>query len=153
MRFARRTIPRWILAAAVAAAGAIGLAAVPVTSSADQSLGELHSRLGAVQAHEQSLASSISSLSRLISTLDSQITLVESREAAVRADLATDRAKLRTVQAALTRERRLLALLRARLARRLALHGQQTAIRPRELGSPAFPRVSWEIRRGHLIRT
>ena len=125
MRFARRTIPRWILAAAVAAAGAIGLAAVPVTSSADQSLGELHSRLGAVQAHEQSLASSISSLSRLISSLDSQITLVESREAAVRADLATDRAKLRTVQAALTRERRLLALLRARLARARMLLSHQ----------------------------
>ena len=28
------------------------------------------------------------------------------------------------------------------LARRLALHGHQTAIRPRELGSPVFPGVS-----------
>src|ERR1700729_4614845 len=32
------------------------------------------------------------------------------------------------------------------LSPRLALHGHQTAIRPMELGSPAFPRVRWEIR-------
>ncbi len=125
MTFTRRTIPRWILAGAATVAGTIGLAAVPVSSSADQSLGALHSRLGAVQAHEQSLASSISSLSRLISSLDSQITLVETREAAVRADLAADRAKLQKVQASLTRERRLLALLRARLARARMLLSRQ----------------------------
>jgi peptidoglycan hydrolase CwlO-like protein len=125
MTFKRRTIPRWVLAGAATLAGAIGLATVPVTSSADPSLGQLHSRLGAVQSHEQSLAASVASLSRLISSLDSQITLVESREAAVRADLARDRAKLRTVQGELTRERNLLALLRARLARSRMLLGRQ----------------------------
>jgi septal ring factor EnvC (AmiA/AmiB activator) len=125
MTFTRRTIPRLILAGAVTLAGGIGLAAVPVTSSADPSLGQLRSRLGGVQAHEQSLAASISSLSRLISSLDSQITLVESREAAVRADLARDRAKLREVQGQLTRERNLLVMLKARLARARMLLSRQ----------------------------
>ena len=95
MTFTRRTIPRWILAGAATVAGAIGLARRPSDARAPTRASEqLHSRLGAEQAHEQSLASSISSLSRLISSLDSQITLVETREAAVRADLAADRAKL-----------------------------------------------------------
>ncbi len=98
---------------------------VPITSSADPSLGQLHSQLGAVQAHESSLAASISSLSQLISSLNAQIALVESREAEVRADLARDRAKLAAVQRALTRERQLLALLKARLARARMLLSRQ----------------------------
>ncbi|MBV8221383.1 MAG: transglycosylase family protein, partial [Solirubrobacterales bacterium] len=101
------------------------LALVPITSSADPSLGQLHSQLGTVQAHESSLAASITSLSGLISSLDSQIALVESREAQVRADLAADRAKLAVVQRALTRERQLLALLKARLARARMLLSRQ----------------------------
>ncbi len=125
MNSRRRTIPTWVVAGAAAIAAALGLAAIPVSSNADPSLGQLHSQLGAVQAREQSLASSISSLSNLISSLDSQIALVESREAAVRADLARDRAKLVQVQAALTRERKLLALLKARLARARMLLGRQ----------------------------
>ena len=125
MRLRRRTIPRWVAAAAATLAAVLGLAGVPVRSNADPSLGQLHSQLGAVQAHEQSLASSISSLSQLISSLNSQIALVESREAAVRADLARDRAKLAEVQAALTREKRLLAILRARLARARMLLSRQ----------------------------
>ncbi len=121
----RRTIPRWVVAGAAAGAAVLGLALVPITSSADPSLGQLHSQLGAVQAHESSLAASIGSLSNLISSLDSQIALVESREAEVRADLARDRAKLAAVQRALTRERQLLALLKARLARARMLLSRQ----------------------------
>jgi septal ring factor EnvC (AmiA/AmiB activator) len=125
MSLRRRTIPRWVAAGAVTVAAAIGLASVPVSSSADPSLGQLHSQLGAVQAHEQSLASSIASLSNLITSLDSQIALVESREAEVRADLARDRTQLASVQTALARERKLLALLKARLARARMLLGRQ----------------------------
>jgi septal ring factor EnvC (AmiA/AmiB activator) len=121
----RRTIPRWVLAGAATGAAVLGLAMAPITSSADPSLGQLHSQLGAVQAHESGLAASISSLSGLISSLDSQIALVESREAEVRADLARDRAKLAAVQRALTRERQLLALLKARLARARMLLSRQ----------------------------
>ena len=125
MRLRRRTIPRWVAACAATAAVVLGLAGVPVSSPADSSLGHLHSQLGAVQSHEQSLAASISSLSHLIGSLDSQIALVESREAAVRADLARDRAKLVQVKAALARERRRLAMLKARLARARMLLGRQ----------------------------
>ncbi len=125
MNSRRRTIPTWVVAGAAAVAAAVGLAAIPMSSAADPSLGQLHSQLGAVQAREESLASSIGSLSNLISSLDSQIALVESREAAVRADLQRDRAKLTQVEGALARERRLLALLRARLARARMLLGRQ----------------------------
>jgi septal ring factor EnvC (AmiA/AmiB activator) len=125
MNFRRRMIPTWVVAGAATGAAVLGLAFVPITSSADPSLGQLHSQLGAVQAHESSLAASISSLSGLISSLDSQIALVESREAEVRADLATDRAKLAAVQRALTRERQLLAMLKARLARARMLLSRQ----------------------------
>ena len=125
MNSRRRTIPTWAVAVAATVAAALGLAAIPITSSADPSLGQLHSQLGAVQAHESSLSASISSLSHLISSLDSQIALVESREAMVRADLAADRAKLASVQAALARERKRLAVLRARLARARMLLGRQ----------------------------
>jgi len=125
MNSIRRTIPRWVVVGSATVAAALGLAMVPITSSADPSLGQLHSQLGAVQAHESSLAASISSLSGLISSLDSQIALVESREAEVRADLARDRAKLAAVQRALTRERQLLALLKTRLARARMLLSRQ----------------------------
>jgi peptidoglycan hydrolase CwlO-like protein len=112
-------------AAAVAVACALGLAALPVTSSADPSLGQLNSQLGAEQAHQQSLSASISSLSNLISSLDGQISLVESREAEVRADLARDRAALAAAESALAREQQLLAILRARLARARMLLARQ----------------------------
>jgi len=125
MSFGRRTIPRPLVACAATVAVVLGLSAVPVSSSADPSLGQLKSQLGAEQAHQNSLASSISSLSHLISSLTAQIALVESREAAVRADLARDRAQLAAVQRALARERHLLALLRARLARARMLLARQ----------------------------
>ncbi|HKO26600.1 MAG TPA: transglycosylase family protein [Solirubrobacteraceae bacterium] len=125
MSFGRRTTPRPLVAAAATVAVVLGLAAVPVSSSADPSLGQLKSQLNAEEGHQHSLAASIASLSHLISSLSSQITLVETREAAVRADLARERAKLAAVQRALTREQRLLALLRGRLARARMLLARQ----------------------------
>ncbi len=125
MSFGRRTIPRPLVAGAATVAVVLGLAAVPVPSGADPSLGQLKSQLNAEQGHQQSLASSIASLSGLISSLSRQITLVQSREAAVRLDLARDRAQLAAVQRALTREQHLLALLRARLARARMLLARQ----------------------------
>jgi len=125
MNSKRRTIPRSLVAGVVALAVGAGLVAIPVTSNADPSLGQLSQQLGAEQAHQQSLAASISNLSGLISSLDGQIALVESREAAVRADLARDRAALAAVEAALIREEHLLALLRARLAEARTLLGRQ----------------------------
>src|ERR1700733_1801766 len=121
----RRTIPRTLVAGAVAIAAAAGLVAIPVTSSPTPSIGTLSQQLGAEHAHQQSLSASISSLSGLISSLTGQISLVESREAAVRSDLARDRAELAAVEAALTREQHLLALPRARLARARMLLGRQ----------------------------
>ncbi len=125
MSFGRRTIPRPLVACAATVAVVLGLAAVPVSSGADPSLGNLQSQLGAEQAHQHTLAGSIASLSGLISSLSGQITLVESREAAVRSDLARDRAQLAAVQRALTREQHLLTLLRARLARARMLLARQ----------------------------
>jgi septal ring factor EnvC (AmiA/AmiB activator) len=125
MSFGRRTITRPLVASAAVVVGALALAAMPVSSSADPSLGQLNNQLGGVQSREQSLASSIAGLSRLITSLDGQIALVESREAAVRADLARDRAQLAGVQRALTRERRVLAMLRQRLARARTLLARQ----------------------------
>jgi septal ring factor EnvC (AmiA/AmiB activator) len=114
-----------LAAGAVTVATALGVAALPVSSSADPSLGALQSQLGAVQSHQRSLAASISNLAHLISSLSGQIALVESREAAVRADLARDRAALAAVQRALGREQALLAVLRGRLARARMLLGRQ----------------------------
>jgi septal ring factor EnvC (AmiA/AmiB activator) len=125
MSFGRRTITRPLVAGAAVLVGALGLAAMPVSSSADPSLGQLNNQLGGVQSREQTLASSIASLSQLITSLDGQIALVQSREAEVRADLVRDRAKLVAVQSALTHERRLLALLRQRLARSRMLLARQ----------------------------
>jgi septal ring factor EnvC (AmiA/AmiB activator) len=125
MSSGRRTITRPLVAGAAVVALALVLAALPVSSSADPSLGQLHNQLGGVQAHEQSLSSSIAGLSRLISSLDGQIALVQSREAAVRSDLARERAQLAAVQRALTREQHILSVLRQRLARARMLLARQ----------------------------
>jgi septal ring factor EnvC (AmiA/AmiB activator) len=114
-----------MVAGAAAVAFALGLAALPMSSSAQPSIGQLNSQLGAEHAHQQSLASSISGLSHLISALDGQIALVQSREAAVRADLARDRAQLAAVHRALVREQQLLVLLRGRLAHARVLLARQ----------------------------
>ncbi|MBV9802787.1 MAG: transglycosylase family protein [Solirubrobacterales bacterium] len=125
MRLIWRTTTRRTAASAATVLVALGLAALPVSSNADPSLGQLNSQLSASRAHQRSLASSISSLSGLISSLTAQIALVESREAAVRGDLARDRTQLAAVQKALTREEQLLALLRARLGRARMLLSRQ----------------------------
>jgi len=120
----RRTPRRRSLAVAVAAVLA-ALAIMPLASSADSGLGQLNSELGAQQARQQQLQSSLSGLSQVIGGLSGQIALVQSREAAVEAELAQDRVRLLATQTALARERRLLALLRARLARGRMLLARQ----------------------------
>ena len=125
MSSGRRTITRPLVAGAAVVAFALGLAAIPVSSSADPSLGQLNTQLGGVQAHEHTLAASIAGLSQLISSLDGQIALVQSREAAVRSDLARERAQLASVQRAQTREQHLLSVLRQRLARARMLLARQ----------------------------
>jgi septal ring factor EnvC (AmiA/AmiB activator) len=122
----RRTVKPRLLIVATAVTGLLaGAAAVPLSSSASPSLGNLNSQLSQVQAHEQGLASSIGSLGGLISSLDGQISLVESREAALRVDLARDQAKLAAVQGALRKEKKRLAILIARLAHSRMLLSRQ----------------------------
>jgi len=123
--------------AALMAAGTVAaaLAAVPVTSSADPSLGQLHQQLGAEQAHQTQLQSSLAGLSALIGSLQRQVALLESREAAVRADLARDRAQLALTDVTLARQRLILARLRARLFAARALLARQLLSRY-ESGSP-----------------
>lgn len=108
------------LSLAIAAAAILGdlaaTAAIPLQSSADPSLGQLNSQLSQEQARQQSLSGSIAALSHSISSLDGQIALVQSREAAVRAELASDRRTLARIRVSLQRERRLVAMLEARLA-------------------------------------
>src|ERR1700686_1874633 len=108
MSSGRRTVQLRLLTAAITALAALGaVAALPVDSSADPSLGQLGNQLSQQQAHQQSLSGSISALSGTIASLDSQIALVQSREAIVRADLANDRAQLARIQASLAREQKL----------------------------------------------
>jgi septal ring factor EnvC (AmiA/AmiB activator) len=112
---------------------AIGRQTPALAASAD--LGTLNSQLGAEQARQQHLSSSVASLSGLISSLSGQISLVQSREAAVRQDLANDRARLVRTAAALRRERAHLQVLRNRLARArmllsLQLRGSYEGDRP-----------------------
>jgi septal ring factor EnvC (AmiA/AmiB activator) len=125
MNLRRRTIYRRLTAVAAVLGAVLGIAAVPLSSVADPSVGQLQSQLNAEQGRQQTLSASIAGLSHLISSLDAQIALVESREAAVRADLAADRAKLARVHTALVQEQWLVALLRGRLAHARVLLGRQ----------------------------
>ncbi|MEA2212496.1 MAG: hypothetical protein QOF83_2444 [Solirubrobacteraceae bacterium] len=93
--------------------------------AASSDLNSLNSQLGAEQARQQHLNSSVASLSGLISSLSGQISLVQSREAAVRQDLAKDRAQLARTATALARERAHLRVLRARLAQARMLLSRQ----------------------------
>jgi septal ring factor EnvC (AmiA/AmiB activator) len=99
------------------AAALLALAGLPTGSSADPSLGQLHSQLANQHAKQQGLQGSLSGLTQLVNSLSSQIALVQSRASAVNAELVSDRLALATAQAALQRERRLLQRLRTRLAR------------------------------------
>jgi peptidoglycan hydrolase CwlO-like protein len=119
--------------AAVALVG--GLAAIPATSAASPSLGQLNQQLSQQQSRQQQLQSSLAGLNRLISSLTQQIALVQSREAAVNQQLAQDRAALAATKVQLERQRRLLALLKARLARARTLLSNQL-VSNYESGSP-----------------
>jgi septal ring factor EnvC (AmiA/AmiB activator) len=131
-------------AVAVALAGVVGgLAAVPVASSADPSLGTLSSELGQQQARQQQLESSLGGLSQVISSLSGQIALVQSREVAVQAEIAQDHLQLAVTTAALARERHLVGLLRARLARGRMLLARQL-VSNYESGSPDLVTVLLE---------
>jgi septal ring factor EnvC (AmiA/AmiB activator) len=116
MSLSRRTASgRSAAIAALVLAALAALAALPTGSSADPSLGQLHSQLANQQTRQQHLQGSLSGLTRLVTSLSSQISLVQNRESAVNAELVNDRLALAAAQTALDRERRLLALLRARL--------------------------------------
>ena len=126
MRLPRRTAIRRRAAKAAAGVAALTLlAALPSGSSADPSLGQLNSDLANQQAQQQHLQGSLGELTRLVSSLSSQISLVQSRESAVNAQLAGDRLALAAAHTALVRERQLLALLKARLARAKLLLAKQ----------------------------
>ena|SRR5579872_6964727 len=102
-----------------------GAAVLPLSSSADQSIGQLNSELATQQARQDQLSHSIGGLSDSVASLGSQIALVQSREAAVRADLANDRAALASVDASLRIAHARLVVVRAALARdRSALAAQ-----------------------------
>lgn len=123
MRTIRRTVHARGAAIAAVAAALLGIAAAP--SAADPSLDQLNSALSATQARAQSLAASVGNLTGLIGSLGTQIAFVQRREAAVRTELQADRAQLERVTVALERERRLEAILLARLARARAILARQ----------------------------
>src|SRR5947209_1539366 len=116
MSTCRRPLVACLAVAAALMAGSVMLLLGATAPAGAASLGQLNSRLGAQQARQQSLHSSLSRLSAVISSLNQQIALVESREAAVRAELAHDRAALAAAHTALVHERARVKLLRARLA-------------------------------------
>jgi peptidoglycan hydrolase CwlO-like protein len=125
-----------IAVAAVTVAGMFGVAAaLPVTSNASPSLGQLHSSLDAAQAQAQNLAAKVAHLSGMINSLGSQIAFVQQREAAVRAQLASERVSLQRTTVALARERRVLKRLIARLNRAQSVLANQL-VSSYERGSP-----------------
>jgi septal ring factor EnvC (AmiA/AmiB activator) len=120
-----------MLVAVVVATAALPLA----SSSAQQSLSQLNSSLGATQSRVNTLTASLHSLDSLISSLTGQISLVQSREAAVRVELQGDESRLAKVMSALRRERGLLAQLEKRLARARVILSHQL-VSNYEQGSP-----------------
>ncbi|HTX30955.1 MAG TPA: transglycosylase family protein [Solirubrobacteraceae bacterium] len=132
------------MAVALAAAGALAaLAAMPMASSAQQSLNQLNSELGQQQSHQHALEGNLAGLSQLIGSLSGQISLVQSREAAVQTELTQDRARLLVEEAALTREEDRLAMLRARLSRSRGLLARQL-VSNYESGNPDLVSVILE---------
>jgi septal ring factor EnvC (AmiA/AmiB activator) len=111
-----RTVSIRLLSTASVIAIAAFAFAVTGTPSRAASVDQLSSQLSQQQARQSSLSASVGKISQLIGALDSQITLVQSREAAVRADLAKDRVALKHIEVMLIRERRLIAMLKDRLA-------------------------------------
>ncbi len=125
MSQAPRKVSIRLLTAAIAAVGVASVLAPPASQSRAADLGSLSSQLSHEQARQQNLAASVSQLSGTIASLDSQVALVRSREAAVRSELDRDRAALSRIQGLLTRERKLIVVLRARLARAQLILGRQ----------------------------
>ncbi|MBV9797041.1 MAG: hypothetical protein JO039_03260, partial [Solirubrobacterales bacterium] len=117
--------PRLAIAAIVILGGLGAAAAIPLQSSADPSLGQLNSQLSQEQSRQQGLSASIAGLAASISSLNGQIALVQSREAAVRAELDSDRTTLARIRVSLQRERRLVRVLKARLAQARMLLARQ----------------------------
>jgi septal ring factor EnvC (AmiA/AmiB activator) len=113
------------IAAVLVVVALITGAAAALAAASTPGLGQLHDQLSREQARQQGLSSSIGGLSSSIATLTRQIAIVQSREAQVRADLATDESRLAGTRVALGKERRLLVLLRARLARARGLLSRQ----------------------------
>jgi septal ring factor EnvC (AmiA/AmiB activator) len=111
--------------AAIALTLGLGAAAVPLSTRAAPSLGQLNSQLSQEQSRQQGLSASIGGLSQSMATLTGQITLVQSREAAVRAELARDQAALAATKLELARQRREVARLKQRLAKARMLLGRQ----------------------------
>ncbi len=121
----RRCTPSRLAPTMVAVALLGGLAALPATSAAGPTIGQLNQQLSQQQSRQQQLQSSLGGLSGLISSLTAQIALVERREAAVNLQLSQDRAALARTKVQLERQRRLLALLKARLAKARRLLANQ----------------------------
>jgi septal ring factor EnvC (AmiA/AmiB activator) len=111
--------------AAAAAVVALIMGGAATLAAAQPSLDRLNTQLSQEQARQQSLSASIAGLSGAIASLAGQIAIVQAREAQVRADLARDEAALAATKIALDKERRLLAVLRARLARARMLLARQ----------------------------
>jgi peptidoglycan hydrolase CwlO-like protein len=129
---------RWCTKRRVTATIAVvGLLALPAVSAAGPSLDTLNQQLGQQRAQQQQLRSKLSGLAGLISSLNSQISVVESREAAVSAALAHDKAALAATQSALQRQRHVVAVLRARLARAQMLLAHQL-VSNYESGNPGL---------------
>jgi peptidoglycan hydrolase CwlO-like protein len=124
--------------ATLAVLGLLGLPAMfPAASAAGPSLGSLNQQLSQQQSRQQQLRSRLSGLAGLISSLSSQISVVESREASVQAALARDKNALAATQTQLQRQLRLVALLRARLARARMLLSHQL-VSNYETGNPGL---------------
>lgn len=119
------TIPRAIaLALAIVAAAAL-LTSRAIPTSRAASISSLSSQLNHERARQQSLSASVGRLSKLIGSLNSQIALVRSREAAVQDELNKDRAELAKVRGQLAHERKVVAVLKARLARARVILARQ----------------------------
>ena len=116
MSLSRRPASFCLAAAAAVFAALAFVGPAPQTAARADTLGQLNSQLGAEQARQDHLNSTIGNLSSLISGLDGQIRLVENRLAGVQEQLAADRAELARVSASLKQERALVVKLRRRLA-------------------------------------
>jgi peptidoglycan DL-endopeptidase CwlO len=125
--------PRPLLLLLAILALPLGLwAALPVVSSADQSLGEIQSKIshkqslvGGHKAHERVLTTDISAFTTKIDGLEGQITTLQSRQQKLQTSLDADRDKLQTVQTKLRSTQARLTRLRARLLQARHVLGQR----------------------------